>query len=169
MKLRILLAAISEKPASVHQRYSELYWLYELARKTIPFVAVETSPHPNASRVALLQGIRDGERDIGVGHKDGRSDLDRLDSVDATLVDPLARLPDLLSRYPSIDLFYHGTSSPRERQMNEYRLVWPRLRRSGLLICKVPDWDWNGAFVSFAREVGVPISAHMDLGCLRKP
>jgi hypothetical protein len=80
-------------------------------------------------------------------------------------------LPKLTARLGEVDIFLHDSDHSYSAQMAEYQIVWPALRRGGLL---VSDDVWNSALLDFAREVGeepvlIPRAGSADaVGLLRR-
>jgi hypothetical protein len=82
-------------------------------------------------------------------------------------------LPVLAARIAPIDIFLHDADHTYASQIEEYRAVWPHLRRGGLLLSDDVD---NSAFVDFAAEVGAkpylirePGNSRSAIGILAKP
>ncbi len=82
------------------------------------------------------------------------------------------KLPGLLERLGTIDLFLHDADHTHASQLDEFRTAWPVLRPGGLLIC---DDVWNSSLGDFCGEVGAePVLVRRwddtdGIGLVRKP
>jgi hypothetical protein len=68
-------------------------------------------------------------------------------------------LPRLLEQLPFVDLFIHDDLHIPEHMLWEYRLVWPKLRRGGVLASD----DVNEGWLAFCAENGEPSAALYNL------
>jgi predicted O-methyltransferase YrrM len=71
------------------------------------------------------------------------------------LQDVRAALPSILSKMPSVDLFFHDDLHQPDHMLWEYRLVWEHLNPGGLLISDDVNYGW----VRFCEEQNLPESA----------
>jgi len=67
------------------------------------------------------------------------------------LGDSKIELPKLVSRLEEIDVFYHDSEHSYDNMLFEFRTVWPKITRSGLIISD--DIKWNNAFGDFLKEI----------------
>lgn len=72
------------------------------------------------------------------------------------------RLPALLERLGSIDLFFHDSTHNYETMFFEYRTAWPFLNDSGVLISD--DVHVNPAFADFSSQTGAAACTLKDYG-----
>ncbi|WP_135255583.1 class I SAM-dependent methyltransferase [Thermus caldilimi] len=64
-------------------------------------------------------------------------------------------LPELLESIGEVDLFLHDSLHTSEQVRMELEVVFPRLRRGGLLMADDVNEDWTLAFVDFIQEQGL--------------
>lgn len=77
------------------------------------------------------------------------------------------KLPPLLERDGTIDIFIHDSEHTYANMMFEYRAAWPHLRGGGLLL--TDDAGLTYAFEDFAETVSAPVAVYADkLGVMRK-
>lgn len=62
------------------------------------------------------------------------------------------KLPGVLQKTGSVDLFIHDSEHSYENMLWEYRTVWPFLKKGGFLLSD--DIGRNSAFDEFSKEVG---------------
>lgn len=62
-------------------------------------------------------------------------------------------LPKLLDKVESISIFHHDSLHTYDHMLFEYRSVWPKLSKGGVLLSD--DARSNGAFTDFCSEIGV--------------
>src|SRR5437899_1463511 len=74
-------------------------------------------------------------------------------------------LPRLLSKYPTIDIFFHDSMHTFEHQYFEYSTSWPHLSDGGLLLSD--DILWSPAFHKFCKEKGKRYFRLEDFGAVR--
>lgn len=75
------------------------------------------------------------------------------------------RLPEVLGSR-EIDIFIHDSEHSYQTMMLEFCLAWKKLREGGLLISD--DWDYNKAFVDFAKSQDCTKIRAGDYAILRK-
>lgn len=63
-------------------------------------------------------------------------------------------LPDALQQFKSVDIFLHDSEHSYENMEWEYQVVWPYLKKRGLLLSH--DINANKAFLEFSREKKSP-------------
>jgi predicted O-methyltransferase YrrM len=61
------------------------------------------------------------------------------------------RLPELVNKLQSIDLFFHDSEHTYENMLFEYETVWPHIRSKGILASH--DVCWNDAFLDFSKKI----------------
>jgi hypothetical protein len=61
------------------------------------------------------------------------------------------RLPSLLERIDQVDLFLHDGDHSYESQREDLELVWPHVRKGGIVVV---DDVWSPALIDFAGAVG---------------
>lgn len=77
------------------------------------------------------------------------------------------KLPALLERDGTIDIFIHDSEHTYDNMLFEYRAAWPHLRAGGLLL--TDDAGLTYAFEDFAEKVSAPGAVYADkLGVMRK-
>ena len=62
------------------------------------------------------------------------------------------KLPQLLKKLQSVDIFIHDSEHSYQNMFFEYQTIWPYLKEKGLLFSH--DVNWNKAFDDFCQEVG---------------
>lgn len=67
------------------------------------------------------------------------------------LGDSRIELPKLVSELQEIDIFYHDSDHSYDNMIFEFRTVWPRIIRTGVIISD--DIKWNNAFNDFLQEI----------------
>ena len=67
------------------------------------------------------------------------------------LGDSKIELPKLVSELKEIDIFYHDSEHSYGNMLFEFRTIWPRIPRNGLIISD--DVKWNNAFGDFLGEI----------------
>lgn len=60
------------------------------------------------------------------------------------------KLPELLGRLGSVDIFYHDSDHSYENMMFEFETAWPKISRGGFLLSD--DIKWNNAFMGFVNK-----------------
>lgn len=77
------------------------------------------------------------------------------------------KLPRLLERDGTIDIFIHDSEHTYGNMMFEYQTAWPRLREGGLLL--TDDAGLTYAFEDFAEKTSAPRAVYADkLGIMKK-
>lgn len=152
--------------------------LYFIVRALRPKTIVETGVARGFSTAYLLQALHDNEFgellsiDLpitdprGQINEDGVRDSVYVSSPDETgeVVPPVLRnrwtllrgsskdlLPEVLSKYHPIDIFFHDSSHSYQNMWWEYNVAWPHIRPGGWLLSD--DVSWNSAFADFSRKV----------------
>jgi predicted O-methyltransferase YrrM len=174
------LARLSHQDAGM--ALAEMLWV--LVRHLRPERVVETGVARGISSAFTLDALTRN----GTGHL-WSIDLPPLGgdwaSQVAVAVDPAARqrwtyirgasqrkLPGLLARLGSVDLFTHDGLHTRKNQDREYRTAWPYIRAGGFLVSD--DVNFSDAFVRFAGRIGQePVlirepAKHTVIGFLRR-
>ncbi len=83
------------------------------------------------------------------------------------LGDSNAELPELFSRVPSVDMFYHDGDHSYGTMRFEFEEAWKRLRAGGLLLSD--DIDWNAAWKEFLATEQPRVSfSYRHFGIARK-
>lgn len=171
-------------------------FLYGITRAMKPAVVVETGVNSGGSSRVILDALRrngsgrlysidlpyhapwttsDGRRDgshLPAGLTTGFLVPEYLRTA-WTLIegDAKVELPNLVSRLPPLDLFFHDSEHSFQHQSFEYQTAWPRLRSGGVLVSD--DTNWSNAFDEFCRAqrlVGLKLrTAHSIYGAVRKP
>lgn len=62
-------------------------------------------------------------------------------------------LPKIVSQLPKIDLFIHDSEHSYQCMIFEYRTVYPKIVKGGILLSD--DVNWNNAFGDFINENGI--------------
>jgi predicted O-methyltransferase YrrM len=62
------------------------------------------------------------------------------------------RLSELLNKVGPVDVFFHDSEHSYENMSREFRMLWPSLRKGGILMAH--NIDVNNAFPDFERSVG---------------
>lgn len=144
----------------------DLYLLYVLCRLLRPRRVVETGCGNGFSSATILQALEDN----GIGNLYS-VDLHFRDGV----VTPVGKelgwvipvhlkrrwhlilgesfkvLPKLLAQLGTIDMFLHDSRHTYRTMMKEFAIVWPYLRKGGLLLSH--DVEANDAFLDFSDKV----------------
>ncbi len=77
------------------------------------------------------------------------------------------KLPELLEKLGSIDIFYHDSEHSYENMMFEFITAWPKIRQRGFLLSD--DVKWNDAFTDFANKNDIKdYSLSSGFGLIRK-
>ncbi len=139
--------------------------LYQVTKALQPRVVVETGVANGWSTTALLLAMNDvpGSRLISVDMPYAKMENEQWVgcAVPSALRSSwtLIRLPDrdalpkIVREYPSIDLLHYDSDKSYDGRMFAYEMMWPRIRRGGLLMSD--DVEDNLAFRDFARRIGV--------------
>lgn len=159
--------------------------LYALCRYFQPRVVVETGVGLGTSSLFILQALADNgggklysidepyakyQSDAGIiidesaycAHDDRPGMLvptELHDRWELLLGKSHNLLPILCKRLSPLDFFFHDSEHTYQNMFQEYTLVWPHLRTSGVLASH--DVEWNTAFQDFANTVlKQPIVSH---------
>jgi predicted O-methyltransferase YrrM len=81
------------------------------------------------------------------------------DRNELILEDVRTALPTLLSRVPSIDIFFHDDLHTPDHMLWEYETVWPHLRQGGVLLSDDSDFGW----IRFCNRHGLRQDAALNL------
>jgi hypothetical protein len=159
---------------------------YAIVRALKAQVAIETGVLHGLSSAFLLQGLHDNDAgtlwsiDYPSTFEHGPSNADGfVDTLPPGLAPGWAiprklrsrwsislgksqdLLPAILTKQEGVDVFVHDSEHTWETMMAEFQLVWPRLRKGGVLIAD--NIDCNTSFFDFAREIGsIPYVAPVD-------
>ena len=72
-------------------------------------------------------------------------------------------LQKLFEKISSVDIFIHDSSHTYQNMINEFRIVWPKIKKGGFLISD--DISENDAFLEFSDDVSItPIIVKKDGG-----
>ncbi len=78
------------------------------------------------------------------------------------------KLPELLEKLGSIDIFYHDSDHSYENMMFEFETAWPNILRGGFLLSD--DVKRNDAFMDFANKNNIKdYNLSFGFGLIRKP
>jgi len=151
--------------------------LYALCRYLRPRVVVETGVGLGTSSLFILQALEDNgvgklysidepysvyQSDAGIlidesaycanGDRPGMLVPNELrDRWTLLLGKSHELLPVLCERLCSLDFFFHDSEHNYRNMFQEYSIVWPHLRASGVLASH--DVEWNTAFQDFADAI----------------
>jgi predicted O-methyltransferase YrrM len=177
----------SLRPFEAYRRLAIGVLLYKIVRVLRPANVVETGVCLGKTSSFILGALRANNSgklysiDLGLpcfeyaGHKDttGGKDIGWLvprecrEAWTLCIGDSRDKLPDLLDRLGSIDLFLHDSEHSYDLMMYEYCTAWPYVRDGGFLVSD--DVHLNNAFPEFATAVGS--EAHLldgEVGAIRK-
>jgi predicted O-methyltransferase YrrM len=156
--------------------------LYVLTRALKPKIIVETGVANGSSSSFFLKGLEEngmGELySIDLHYREGISTPPGKDlgwmipeylrhRWNLILGESTAVLPKLLNELEGIDIFFHDSRHTYKTMMKESKIVYPYLRRRGLLI--LDDVTLNDAFLDFANSVKQrPVIFFNRIGAIRK-
>ena len=163
-------------------------YLYPLIRDFKPDIVVETGVRTGGSTTFILRALHDNQNgklysiDLpNPNPSDQEMQLPRgtytgfyvdqfpelKDRWELILGDSRVELPKLVTRLDYIDVFHHDSDHSYEFMTMEFSIIWPKLRKGGLLLAD--DVDRNDAFMDFARKVGASATIRGDKGRMTKP
>lgn len=164
--------------------------LYFLIRKTKPCIVVETGVAAGESTSYILQAIKDNNKGklysidlpfqwyIYGNHK---LHLDSLPpgkipgyliphrlktNWELILGNTYSKLPDLMKKLGTIDIFFHDSEHSDKTMLFEYNQSWSYIKQGGLLLSD--DISYTKAFDRFFKEKKVKIIVFKDLGVIYK-
>jgi len=170
-----LNSKILKSPASRNESfYIPLYAAVRLLR---PKIVVETGIHRGVSSLFILQALEDNDYgnlysiDLpGAEYKINEKKIEKSTlsvtkvgiCVPSTLQkrwtkilgDSKKKLPILLQKLKTVDLFLHDSNHSYEHMMFEFRTVWPYLSDNGILLAD--DVNWNRSLLDFSNQVERP-------------
>jgi hypothetical protein len=89
------------------------------------------------------------------------------DRHEQVLGDARETLPDVLRRYPAVDIFIHDSDHSTGHMRWEFLRAWPAVKPGGILYSD--DVNLNSAFDEFTREVSQPGIRYDVFGAIKKP
>lgn len=137
----------------------EVRTMYSIVRLTKPLTVIETGMGPGVSTTTILYatdtssrifsidpGLPYGKGDREVGFVIPKEMRKRLNFVKGTSKEKLMEVLDLVG---NVDMFFHDSEHSYENIMFELNAVWPRLKRSSLIL--IDNYDWTDAPRDFAE------------------
>jgi hypothetical protein len=156
--------------------------LYSLCRLLRPEVVIETGVQNGISSLLILSALKKNERGwlhsvdlpnvgeapLAPGKEPGWLVPHNMrNKWQIYIGDSRDVLPRLLDSAGRVDIFLHDSEHSYEVMSREFRMVWPFIRESGVLLSD--DTGRNSAFIDFCASVGaVPCWTYRGHGIIRK-
>lgn len=186
-----VIRGILEKQSLINGNLSEwkMIFLRSLIRLARPETVVETGVAHGSSSAVILDALQQNQKgrlysvDLPlVAGENGKATL--LTTVQnpnqvgwlvpdslrprwsLTLGDSLVRLPKIVQNLSSLDIFFHDSFHSYGHMMEEFRIVWPHLKKRGFLLSDDIFIERHAAIYDFAKEKDRPFKTFLQLGVI---
>ena len=172
----------------------KMIFLRSFVRLARPEAVVETGVAHGSSSTVILDALQKNQKGrlysvdlpLVAGENGQRASLTTVQSLDQvgwlvpdalrgrwslTLGDSLVQLPNMVQNISSLDIFFHDSLHSYEHMMEEFRMVWPHLKKKGFLLSDDIFVEKHAAIYDFAKEKRQPLKTFLQIGviCNERP